>query len=80
MHTDQALRRTLIQTLCSLAFGLGLSATAQAQQEVKIGVIYPLTGAAASVGGELKNALEMAADIINNGSKNTPDLPFSAGG
>jgi branched-chain amino acid transport system substrate-binding protein len=51
-----------------------------AQQEVKIGVIYPLTGAAASSGAEMKNALELAADIINNGAKGIPELPFSAGG
>jgi branched-chain amino acid transport system substrate-binding protein len=55
-------------------------AAAQAQQEIKIGVIYPLTGAAASSGAEMKNALELAADIINNGAKGIPDLPFSAGG
>ncbi len=53
---------------------------AGAQQEVKIGVIYPLTGAAASTGAEMKNALEFAADVINNGSKDTPHLPFAAGG
>jgi branched-chain amino acid transport system substrate-binding protein len=56
------------------------AAAAKAQQEVKIGVIYPLTGAAASSGAEMKNALELAADIINNGAKGIPDLPFSAGG
>jgi branched-chain amino acid transport system substrate-binding protein len=43
-------------------------------------VIYPLTGAAASTGAELKNALELAADIINNGAKGIPNLPFSSGG
>jgi branched-chain amino acid transport system substrate-binding protein len=59
---------------------LSLGAAAHAQQEVKIGVIYPLTGAAASSGAEMKNALELAADIINNGAKGIPDLPFSAGG
>ena len=53
---------------------------AHAQQEIKIGVIYPLTGPAASTGAELKNALELAADIINNGAKGIPDLPFAAGG
>ena len=57
-----------------------LAVTAQAQQEVKIGVIYPLTGSAASSGAEMKHALELAADIINNGAKGIPDLPFSAGG
>jgi branched-chain amino acid transport system substrate-binding protein len=55
-------------------------ATAFAQQEVKIGVIYPLTGAAASTGTEMKDALEFAADIINNGSKEAPELPFAGGG
>jgi branched-chain amino acid transport system substrate-binding protein len=41
-------------------------APAIAQQEIKIGAIYPLTGAAASTGLELKQAAELAADIINN--------------
>ena len=59
----------------------GLSATAaQAQQELRIGVIYPLTGPAASTGAELRSALELAADIVNNGAKTVPGLPFSAGG
>ena len=34
------------------------AAGAQAQQEVKIGVVYPLTGPAASSGAEMKNALQ----------------------
>ena len=55
-------------------------AAAVAQQEVRIGVIYPLTGAAASTGAEMKSALEFAVDVINNGSKETPNLPFAAGG
>ncbi|MEC5216273.1 branched-chain amino acid transport system substrate-binding protein [Actimicrobium sp. GrIS 1.19] len=59
---------------------MAISVSAHAQQEVKIGVIYPLTGAAASSGAEMKNALELAADIINNGAKSVPNLPFSAGG
>ena len=65
-------------TIASSALWLVVSA--QAQTEVKIGVIYPLTGAAASSGAEMKNALELAADIINNGAKGIPELPFSAGG
>jgi len=56
------------------------STLAMAQQEIKIGVLYPLTGAAASTGAELKGALELAADIVNNGAKDIPELPFSAGG
>src|SRR6185369_17516367 len=65
--------------LAMLISGLGLSVAVHAQQEIRIGVIYPLTGPAASVGGELRNALELAADVINNGAKGIPDLPFSAG-
>lgn len=57
-----------------------VSTAAMAQQEIKIGVLYPLTGAAASTGAELKGALELAADIVNNGAKDIPDLPFSRGG
>jgi branched-chain amino acid transport system substrate-binding protein len=59
---------------------LSFSISAYAQQEIRIGVIYPLTGAAASSGAEMKNALELAADIVNNGAKGIPNLPFSAGG
>jgi len=68
---------------CLAASALSVLALAFAPlkaQEVKIGVIYPLTGAAASTGAEMKSALEFAADIINNGSKDTPNLPFAAGG
>jgi branched-chain amino acid transport system substrate-binding protein len=63
-----------------MAVGIGAAVAAQAQQEVKIGVLYPLTGAAASTGAEMRNALELAVDIINNGAKGVPSLPFAAGG
>jgi branched-chain amino acid transport system substrate-binding protein len=65
--------------LAAAACGLGLALAAHAQQEVRIGVIYPLTGPAASVGGELREALELAADIVNNGAPGIPDLPLSQG-
>jgi branched-chain amino acid transport system substrate-binding protein len=74
------LRRTLLQSLCGAALSLGMLTGAHAQQEIKIGAIYPLTGAAASSGAEMKNALELAVDIINNGAKGIPGLPFGAGG
>jgi branched-chain amino acid transport system substrate-binding protein len=74
MH--KALRRAL-QAGVALSLSTG---AAYAQQEIKIGVIYPLTGAAASTGAEMKNALELAADIINNGAKDIPNLPFAQGG
>ncbi|MEJ5378079.1 MAG: ABC transporter substrate-binding protein [bacterium] len=54
-----------------LALGLacsGVLAPSQvsAQQEVTIGVIYPLTGGAASAGRELQYGAELAAEIANN--------------
>lgn len=70
----------LLKRIALVGVALSFSVSAYAQQEIKIGAIYPLTGAAASTGAELKNALELAADIINNGAKGIPNLPFSAGG
>ena len=52
---------------------------ALAQEEIRIGVIYPLTGAAASTGLELRNALDLAVDLINNGTKGL-DLPLTTTG
>ncbi|MEO8152683.1 MAG: ABC transporter substrate-binding protein [Rhizobacter sp.] len=78
MKTRQQ-RRTVIQALGAAMLGLGFGARAEAVNEVKIGVIYPLTGPGAAVGGELRSALELAADIINNGAPGIAELPFSAG-
>jgi len=71
---------TVIRKVVQVGFALSFSMAAYAQEEIKIGVIYPLTGPAASTGAEMKNALELAADIVNNGAKGIPNLPFSAGG
>src|SRR5476649_2346521 len=63
-------------------FVLGLAANASAQQTVKIGVIYPLSGNAASAGNYSKMASELGAEIVNNGNPELAKiLPFiSAGG
>jgi len=63
----------------SLLAALCLAAPAAAQEEVRIGVIYPLTGAAASTGLELKNAAQLAADLIN-GSDKSLGLPLAGAG
>lgn len=73
------MKSSLWNKMAAVAVGVGISWSVQAQQEVKIGVIYPLTGPGAAVGAELRNALELAADVINNGAPGIPDLPFSAG-
>jgi branched-chain amino acid transport system substrate-binding protein len=66
------------RTLAALA-ALALSSGAAAQEEIRIGVLYPLTGAAASTGIELKNAAQLAADLIN-GTDRSLGLPLAGGG
>ena len=65
--------------LALVSMGLGFGLSAQAQQEVRIGVIYPLTGPSAAAGAEMRSALELAADLINNGAPGITGLPFSGG-
>jgi branched-chain amino acid transport system substrate-binding protein len=44
---------------------------------VKIGAPYPLTGVAASAGTAVKQAIEVAVDIINNAHPELPNLPLA---
>ncbi len=69
--------RTVIATVLVLTSGFWGSA--RAEDEIRIGAVYPLTGAAASTGLEMRNALELAADMINNGAKGI-NIPLAAGG
>jgi branched-chain amino acid transport system substrate-binding protein len=62
-----------------LLLSLALAQPSAAQEEIRIGAIYPLTGAAASTGLELKNALELAADLINTGTRGF-NLPLATSG
>jgi len=73
------MKKSLRTRVAALVIGVGISLGAHAQQEIRVGVIYPLTGPGASVGAELRSALELAADIINNGAPGMSDLPFAAG-
>lgn len=63
-------------SLLAAILGAALPAVAD---DVTIGVIYPLTGLAASTGLELKNAAQLAADLIN-GSDKSLALPLVGGG
>lgn len=54
--------------------GLLLPVSVPAAEEIKIGVIYPLTGGAAAAGRELRAGAELAAEIANNVMA---DLPMS---
>jgi len=49
-----------------IILGLGLAIPALAAEEIKIGVLYPLTGGAAAEGRELRDGVELALDIANN--------------
>jgi branched-chain amino acid transport system substrate-binding protein len=49
-----------------LVMVLIIPAGAGAQKEIKIGVIYPLTGGAAAAGRELRAGAELAAEIANS--------------
>lgn len=51
---------------------LAFTASAHAQQEVKIGAIYPLSGPVAQVGIDAVAALKTVAEIVNEGA----DLPL----
>jgi branched-chain amino acid transport system substrate-binding protein len=61
-----------------LLFCLALPSVGLAQDPVKIGVLYPLTGGAASAGVALKTAVEVAIDIINNPHPELANLPLAA--
>ncbi len=53
-----------------------IAVPANAADSVKIGVIYPLTGNAASAGQSAKDAVDMAADIVNTAHPELKDLPL----
>src|SRR3989442_3017123 len=71
--------KSWLARVAAVVAGAGITLGVQAQQEVRIGVLYPLTGPGAAVGAELRSALELAADIINNGAPGISELPLSAG-
>ena len=73
-------RRTFAAGSAAAAMGLATGAVAQ-PAPVKIGVIYPLSGNSASAGNYSKMAMEVGADVINNGNAElAPLLPLAKGG
>lgn len=72
--------RSLIRLLCISGFSLFMATSAShAETEIKIGVLYPLTGAAAASGVELKAAAELAAAITNGEVPAPPGLVAGIG-
>jgi branched-chain amino acid transport system substrate-binding protein len=58
-----------------LSFAVSVQAHAA---DVKIGVIYPLTGNAASAGQSAKDAIELGAEIVNTGRPELKAMPLGA--
>lgn len=56
-----------------------LPGPADAQETVKIGAIYPLSGNAASAGNFSKAAIELAVDIVNSAHPELKDIPLAEG-
>jgi branched-chain amino acid transport system substrate-binding protein len=69
---------------CGIVAGIfaGLAAvfasSAYAAGPVKIGVIYPLTGNAASAGQSARDAVHLGADIVNDAHPELKNLPLAA--
>ncbi len=71
--------RFVLGLLSAAAMSVALAGTASAQQTVKIGAIFPLSGNAASAGVHAKAAIETAVEIINNGHPGLGNLPTVKG-
>lgn len=73
MH-EKGVTMLLKPAVVTLVFLLALAVPATAAEEIKIGVLYPLTGGAAAEGRELRDGVELALEIINN---TKPELDMS---
>src|SRR5438067_7034967 len=71
--------KALLGLLSAAAMSLALTGGAVAQQTVKIGAIFPLSGNAASAGVHAKAAIEVAIDIINNDHPELGNFPLAKG-
>jgi branched-chain amino acid transport system substrate-binding protein len=59
----------------AIAASLAVATGASAQESVKIGALYPLSGNAASAGGQTKAAVELAVEIINGQHADVKGMP-----
>ncbi|HEY5063495.1 MAG TPA: ABC transporter substrate-binding protein [Xanthobacteraceae bacterium] len=60
----------------AIAVVLTAPADAARAADVKIGVIYPLTGNAASAGQSARDAVHLGLDIVNNAHPDLKNLPL----
>src|SRR5215813_2706683 len=73
------LQRGVVAALGAALLALGTAQHGLAQQSVRIGAIYPLSGNAASAGGFSKAAIELAVDLVNHGNSDLGDVPLAGG-
>jgi branched-chain amino acid transport system substrate-binding protein len=69
----------ILGLLCAASISVLLAGNACAQQTVKIGAVFPLSGNAASAGVHAKAAIEVAMDIINNAHPELGNFPLAKG-
>jgi len=72
-------QRGVVTALGAALLALGTAQNGLAQQSVKVGAIYPLSGNAASAGGFSKAAIELAVDLVNHGNPDLKDVPLADG-
>jgi branched-chain amino acid transport system substrate-binding protein len=68
-----------ILTTAALVAAFASAGPAGAQDTVKIGILMPLSGNAASAGQQSKAAIELATEIINSPHPGMASLPLGAG-
>jgi branched-chain amino acid transport system substrate-binding protein len=64
--------------IAAAVLAVAIGGTAHAADSVKIGVIYPLTGNAASAGQSAKDAVNLGAEIVNTAHPELKNLPLGA--
>src|SRR5437870_2899458 len=71
-------RASAVAGIFLTAWIAGTSSGAVAADNVRIGILWPLTGNAAAAGQASKAAAEVAADIVNNAHPELNNLPLAA--
>jgi len=69
-------KATIVAVIVGAVLSMGFGMAIAQPKEVKIGVIYPLSGPVAHAGNMSKDAVALCADYINN---KWPDLPIPIG-
>lgn len=71
--------RSLGTVFCAALLGVAAISSARSAEAVRIGAIYPLSGAVAKSGEDTLNAIQLAVDVIN-GKYSETHLPFAKPG